>query len=95
MRQARDIAIFAMSAARFSDPDGKLMEALLADAHQRASGEVEAILDALGRRLARLHRIADAIPAWVGRDPRAVAVLAGAYKRFLGLDGDTRSAVAS
>ena len=94
-RQARDIAVFAMSAARFSDPDGKLMENLLADAHQRASADVEAILDCLGRQLARLHRLAEAVTAWVGRDPRAVAVLAGAYKRFLGLDGDARSTVAS
>ena len=94
-RQARDIAILAMSAARFSDPDGKLMETLLADAHGRASADVEAILDTLGRQLARLHRVADAIPAWVGRDTRALAVLAGAYKRFLGLDGNTRRTVAS
>jgi hypothetical protein len=56
---------------------------------------VEAILDTLGRQLARLHRVADTIPAWVGTDPPAVAALAGAYKRFLGLDGDTRSTVAS
>lgn len=93
MRQARDIAIFAMSAARFSDRDGKLMETLLADAHGRASADVEPVLQSLGRTLARLHRVAAAIPAWVGPDPRAVAVLAGAYKRFLGLDGDARSAV--
>ena len=95
MRQARDIALFAISAARFSDRDGKLMETLLADAHRRAPSEVEAILDTLGRQLARLHRVADTIPAWVGTDPPAVAALAGAYKRFLGLDGDTRSTVAS
>jgi tRNA A-37 threonylcarbamoyl transferase component Bud32 len=91
-RQARDIAIFAMSAARFPDTDGKLMETLLADAHRRASADVEAMLDALGRQLARVHRLVDAVPAWVGRDPRALAVLAGAYKRFLGLDGSARRA---
>jgi hypothetical protein len=95
MRQARDIAIFAMSAARFSDRDGRLIDTLLADAHGRASADVDAVLRSLARRLARLQHIADAIPAWAGPDPRAVAVLAGAYKRFLGLDGDARSAVGS
>jgi hypothetical protein len=94
VRQARDIAIFAMSAARFSDRDGRLMEALLADAHRRASPDVDAVLTALARRLARLHRLAQAVPAWAGPDPRAVAVLAGAYRRFLGLDGEVRSVTA-
>lgn len=87
-RQARDVALFLLSAARFGHADPTLIDTLMTDAHARASPEVDAELCAQGRKLAALRGILGPIAARTGVEGRAMAALGESYARLAPLAAD-------
>jgi len=79
-RQARDILLFVMSAARFAKGEPTVIEALLADAHGRASPQVDAELRSLAPKLVWLRRLMGPLAPWTGPEGRAIAALGEAYR---------------
>jgi tRNA A-37 threonylcarbamoyl transferase component Bud32 len=83
LRQARDVALFVMSASRAVGGDVDLVRGMLEEAHARAPAEVDAALRAMAVKLVRLYRLTGAIAERAGPDPRSVAALAKAYRTLL------------
>jgi len=82
VRQARDILLFAMSAARFSESDHRVVQALLADARKRAAPAVEAELHAAGTKLVHARRLLGPLTRWSGPDGRSLALVAAAFEHL-------------
>jgi hypothetical protein len=79
-RQARDIYLFLISAARFADRDAALVPHLLQDALDRASPSVNAELRLIGATLVRAERLLGWIAPCLGRDGPALAAIAHAFR---------------
>jgi hypothetical protein len=83
MRQARDLLLFLMSAARFAEDDYRTVQTLLADALQIARPEVAAEVNAVGAKLVSAQRLLGPLSQWTGPDGRSVALLARAFRDLL------------
>lgn len=79
-RQARDILLFVMSAARFAKDEPGLIERLLADAHGSATPQVDAELRSLAPKLVWLRWLLGPLASWTGPEGRAIAALGEAYR---------------
>jgi hypothetical protein len=79
-RQARDIYLFLVSAARFADRDAALVPHLLEDALGRASGPIGAELRSVGAKLVRAQRVLGWISPYLGRDGPALSAIARAFR---------------
>ena len=82
LRQARDIYLFLVSAARYSSSDATLIPLLLVDALQRASAEVAAEVRSVGAKLVRAQRVLGWIAPYLGRDGPALSEIALAFQRL-------------
>jgi len=82
LRQARDIYLFLVSAARYSSSDATLIPLLLEDALQRASAKVAAEVRSVGAKLVRAHRVLGWIAPYLGRDGPALSEIALAFQRL-------------
>lgn len=81
LRQARDVLVFCMGASRYADDDPTLVAALIGDAHQSASPQVDAELKAIGVKLARASRLMGPLLTRLGREGRALARIGEVYRR--------------
>jgi len=79
-RQARDIYLFLISAARYADRDATLVPQLLEDALGRASASVRAELNSAGAKLMRAERVLGWIAPYLGRDGPALSAIARAFR---------------
>lgn len=79
-RQARDIYLFLISAARYADRDAALVPHLLEDALGRASPPVNAELRSIGAKLVRAGRVLGWIAPYLGRDGPALSCIARAFR---------------
>ena len=80
LRQARDIYLFLISAARYADRDATLVPHLLDDALGRASARVVAELSMVGAKLVRAERVLGWIAPYLGRDGPALSAIARAFR---------------
>jgi hypothetical protein len=79
-RQARDIYLFLISAARYADRDASLVPHLLDDALARASAPVRDELSSVGAKLMRAERVLGWSAPYLGRDGPALAAIARAFR---------------
>jgi hypothetical protein len=79
-RQARDIYLFLISAARYADRDAALVPHLLDDALGRASAAVSDELRSVGAKLVRAERMLGWIAPYLGRDGPALSAIARAFR---------------
>jgi hypothetical protein len=79
-RQARDIYLFLISAARYADRDASLVPVLLDDALGRASALVGDELSSVGKKLMRAERLLGWSAPYLGRDGPALAAIARAFR---------------
>ena len=83
MRQARDLLLFLMSAARFAEDDHRIVQAMLADALHTARPDVAAEVNAVGAKLVSALRLLGPLSQWTGPDGRSVALLARGFRDLL------------
>ena len=79
-RQARDIYLFLISAARYADRDATLVPHLLDDALGRAPARVVAELSMVGDKLVQAERVLGWIAPYLGRDGPALSAIARAFR---------------
>jgi tRNA A-37 threonylcarbamoyl transferase component Bud32 len=79
-RQARDIYLFLVSAARYADRDASLVPYLLEDALRRASASVCDEMTSVGAKLMRAERVLGWSAPYLGRDGPALAAIARAFR---------------
>jgi hypothetical protein len=79
-RQARDIYLFLVSAARYADRDASLVPHLLEDALHRASAPVCNEMTSVGAKLMRAERVLGWSAPYLGRDGPALAAIARAFR---------------
>ena len=79
-RQARDVYLFLISAARYADRDATLVRHLLDDALSRASLPVAAELRSVGAKLVKAQRVLGWIAPYLGRDGPALSAIARAFR---------------
>jgi hypothetical protein len=79
-RQARDVYLFLISAARYADCDASLVPHLLEDALGRASAPVCDELSSVGAKLMRAERVLGWSAPYLGRDGPALAAIARAFR---------------
>lgn len=79
-RQARDIYLFLISAARYAGRDELLVPHLLDDALGRASAAVYDELRSVGAKLVRAERVLGWIAPYLGRDGPALSAIARAFR---------------
>jgi hypothetical protein len=79
-RQARDIYLFLISAARYADHDAALVPHLLDDALGRAPVRVVAELNMVGAKLVQAERVLGWVAPYLGRDGPALSAIARAFR---------------
>jgi hypothetical protein len=79
-RQARDIYLFLISAARYADRDAALVPHLLDDALGRAPVRVVAELNMVGAKLVQAERVLGWVAPYLGRDGPALSAIARAFR---------------
>ena len=79
-RQARDICLLLISAARYADRDADLVPNLLGDALGRTSSAVNDELRSVGAKLVRAERMLGWIAPHLGRDGPALSAIARAFR---------------
>jgi hypothetical protein len=82
-RQARDLLLFLMSAARFAEGDHRIVQAMLSDALNVARPDVAAEVNAVGAKLVYALRLLGPLSQWTGPDGRSIALLARAFRDLL------------
>lgn len=82
LRQARDIYLFLISAARFAKRDPELVPQLLQDALGRASAPVAAEVRSVGATLAAVDRALGWLAAHMGRDGPALSAIGKAFRNL-------------
>jgi tRNA A-37 threonylcarbamoyl transferase component Bud32 len=82
LRQARDLYLFLVSAARYAKNDAALVPLLVEDALRRASGKVAAEVRLVGAKLVQAQRLLGWIAPHLGRDGPALSEIAFAFQRL-------------
>jgi hypothetical protein len=82
LRQARDICLFLVSAARYSNTDAALMPLLVEDALMRAPAKAAAEVRLVGAKLVQAQRLLGWIAPHLGRDGSALSEIASAFRRL-------------
>jgi tRNA A-37 threonylcarbamoyl transferase component Bud32 len=82
LRQARDIYLFLVSAARYANTDAALVPLLVEDALRRASAKVAAEVRLVGAKLVQAQRLLGWSAPYLGRDGPALSEIALAFRRL-------------
>jgi hypothetical protein len=83
VRQARDLLLFLMSAARFADGDHRIVQSLLVEALARTRPDVATQLNGVGEKLVVALRLLGPLSQWTGPDGRSIALVARAFREVL------------
>jgi tRNA A-37 threonylcarbamoyl transferase component Bud32 len=79
-RQARDIYLYLVSAARYANTDAALVPLLVEDALRRASAKVAAEVRLVGAKLVQAQRLLGWSAPYLGRDGPALSEIALAFR---------------